>query len=73
VCFPIHVNGEYDKRKQARLPSSHGKSLVFIFCKSTYHEDTQATEPSRSLYATFLESLKVAYKPGKIKGMLLLF
>ncbi|KIM48639.1 hypothetical protein M413DRAFT_437828 [Hebeloma cylindrosporum] len=34
--------------------------------KPDFHR-AMATEPSRNLYSTFLESLKLAYKPGKIK------
>ena len=70
MCIPIHVIGEHDKRKQARFSPSHGK--VTLSSKSTgfqsHKRNMKATEPSRHLYATFLDALKVSYKADKIQG-----
>ena len=70
--IPIHVIGEHDKRKQARFSPSHGK--VTLSSKLTglesHKRNVKATEPSRHLYATFLDALKVSYKADKIQGEL---
>lgn len=68
--IPIHVIGEYNQRKQAGFPSSHGKVPAtylgsFAVSQKGY---MKSTEPSRRLYSTFLDSLKVSYKPDKIRG-----
>jgi D-Tyr-tRNAtyr deacylase len=71
--IPIHVIGEHDQREQARFPPSHGKvisSSKFMALQS-HKRNVKATEPSRRLYATFLDALKASYKTDKIQGELL--
>ena len=71
--IPIHVIGEHDQREQARFSSGHGK--VTLSSKLTglqsHKRNVKATEPSRRVYATFLDALKVSYKADKIQGELL--
>ena len=69
--IPIHVIGQHDQREQARFSPSHGKVLIFQLRSFLSHKkDLKATEPSRRLYATFLDALKSSYKADKIQGEL---
>ena len=69
--IPIHVIGQHDQREQTRFSPSHGKVLHALSSSLQSHKkDMKATEPSRRLYATFLDALKVSYKADKIQGEL---
>ena len=64
--IPIHVIGEHDQREQARFSPNHGKVTLSskLMAFQSHKKNVKATEPSRRLYATFLDALikQIKYK-----------
>ena len=64
----VHSYGQYHQRKQARLPSCHGKRPSAHDNPAILDFFPESSESSRHLYSTFLEKMRQLYVADRIQG-----